>query len=111
MTEQLLIYQKFYDFILAFYPIINHIPKSHRLVMGKHLEELCIILLMLIIKANKERGNNRVSLQTKISDNLDILRILVRLSKDLKFMSIKQYALHIEKLNEIGKMVYCWMKH
>ena len=108
MTEQLLIYQKFYDFILAFYPVINHIPKSHRLVMGRHLEELCLLLLTLIIKANRERGNNRTILQTQISDELDVLRILVRLSKDLKFMSIKQYTLIAERLNEVGKMVYSW---
>jgi hypothetical protein len=95
--------------VIAFYPIINHIPKSHRLILGKHLEELCIVLLMLIIKANKERGSNRINLQTEISDDLDKLRILVRLSKDLKFISIKQYTLQIKKLNEIGKMVYSWM--
>jgi len=108
MTEQLLIYQKFYDFVLAFYPIINHIPKGHRLVMGRHLEELCLALLMLIIKANKERGNNRENLQCEISTDLDTLRILVRLSKDLRFMSIKQYTFFADKLNEVGKMVYCW---
>lgn len=110
MAEQLILFQKLYDLIIIMYPIINHIPKSHRMILGRHLEDNCIVLLLLVIKANKTRDVNRKVLQDEISDKLDSLRILVRLTKDLKFLSINQYALLAEKLNEIGKMVYCWSK-
>jgi len=110
MAEQLILFQKLYDLIIIMYPIINHIPKSHRMILGRHLEDNCIVLLLLVIKANKTRDVNRKVLQDEISDKLDSLRILVRLTKDLKFLSINQYALLAEKLNEIGKMVYCWNK-
>jgi len=51
--EKLVIFQKIYDFLLWLYPLINRIPKSHRLVLGKHLEELGLSLLLLSIQANK----------------------------------------------------------
>lgn len=108
MTEQLILFQKLYELVIIIYPIINRIPKSHRMVLGRYLEDNCIVLLLLVIKANKTRDINRKVLQDEISDKLDSLRILVRLTKDLKFLSINQYALLAEKLNEIGKMVYCW---
>jgi hypothetical protein len=85
-------------------------PKSHRPVLGRQIEEHCIFLLMLVVKANKKRGKERKNLQQNISDYLDCLRILVRMSKDLRFISIKQYSLAAEKLNEIGKMLNGWMK-
>ena len=110
MQEKLLIFQRTYDFLLLLYPVINRIPKSHRLVLGRNLEEIGISLLLFIIKANKVRGRPRTELQLTISDNLDSLRILIRLTKDLKFMSIKQYTLAAEKMNEIGRMLYSWMK-
>jgi len=110
MQEKLLIFQRTYDFLLLLYPVINRIPKSHRLVLGRNLEEIGISLLVFIIKANKVRGRPRTELQLTISDNLDSLRILIRLTKDLKFMSIKQYTLAAEKMNEIGRMLYSWMK-
>ena len=110
MCEKLLIFQKTYDFIRWLYPIINRIPKSHRLVLGRHLEELAISLLLLVIKANKARGQSRLSLQLQVSDELDCLRILVRLTKDLRFMSVKQYTTGAEKINEIGRMLNAWMK-
>ena len=110
MSGQLIIYQKFYDLVVWLYPVINRIPKSHRLILGKHLEELCISLLLLIIKANKARSHARIELQSTISDELDCLRILIRLTKDLRFMSVKQYTLAAEKVNEIGRMLASWMK-
>jgi hypothetical protein len=110
MTEQLILFQKLYDLVIAMYPVINHIPKSHRMVLGRHLEDSCIVLLLLVVKANKTKDANRKLLQDKISDDLDSLRIMVRLIKDLRFLSIKQYANLVERLNEIGKMVYCWSR-
>ena len=47
----------------------------------------------------------------KISVELDKLRILIRLSKDLKFISIRQYGFGAEKINEIGKMLGGWIKN
>jgi hypothetical protein len=110
MEEKFVLYQKTYDFLLWLYPIINRIPKSHRLVLGRHLEELGISLLLLVIKANTARGQSRLSLQLQVSDELDCLRILVRLTKDLRFMSVKQYTTGAEKVNEIGRMLNAWMK-
>jgi len=110
MEEKFVLYQKTYDFLLWLYPIINRIPKSHRLVLGRHLEELGISLLLLVIKANKARGQSRLSLQLQVSDELDCLRILVRLTKDLRFMSVKQYTTGAKKVNEIGRMLNAWMK-
>lgn len=110
MAEQLIVYQKFYDLVVWLFPVINKIPKSHRLVLGKHLEELCIVILLLLIKANRSKGQTRAVLQTDISDELDCLRILIRLNKDLRFMSIKQYALAAEKLNEIGRIMSGWVQ-
>jgi len=110
MCEKLLIFQKTYDFLLWLYPIINRIPKSHRLVLGRHLEELAISLLIFVVKANKARGQIRTKMQLRISDDLDSIRILIRLTKDLRLMSIKQYTIGAEKINEIGRMLSAWMK-
>lgn len=109
-ADNLIIFQKTYNLIKEIYPIINNFPKSHRQVLGKYIEEICIQVLLLIIKANKSRDIQRLRLQENISNQLDSLRILIRLSKDLKFMSIGQYTVMAEQLNEISKMIYCWSK-
>lgn len=107
--EKFILHQKTYDFVLWLYPIINRLPKNHRQILGKELEKESLQLLINLIKANNTRGHERTVFQKISSDKLDLLRILLRLSKDLRLMSVKQYVLSTEKLNEIGRMLNCWM--
>jgi len=99
-----------YDLVKDTYPVIDRFPKAHKQVLGKEIEETCLKILTNIIKANKSRTNERFELQICISDELDCLRILIRLSKDLKYISIKQYLSVSERLNEIAKLLYSWSK-
>jgi len=110
MAEELLIFKKFYSFVLLIYPVINRIPKSHRLVLGREIELVSLVILTSIIRANKTQCLIRKNIQGKISQNIDTLRILLRLTKDLKFMSVGQYSMLVEKLNEIAKMLYSWSR-
>jgi len=41
---------------------------------------------------------------------LDYLRIMLRLSKDTRQISIKQYLVSVELLNEIGRMLTAWIE-
>lgn len=107
--ETFVLHQKTYDFILYLYPLINRLPKNHRAILGKRLEELALSLLLSLMKANKARGEERKRLQLEVSDNLDYVRIIMRLAKDARLISVKQYTLCAEKLNEIGRMLSSWM--
>ncbi len=107
-VEKLILFQKTYDFLIWLYFLVQHLPKRHKPVLGKHLEESGISLLLLIINANKATGRRRQTLQKEISDKLVELRILIRLTKDLRFVSIQQYVFAAEKLNEIGKILFGW---
>ncbi len=106
MLQDLIIYQKTYDFLLWLYPVVNKFPKSQRFVLGQRIENKTLDLIESIVVANMERDKfvvlNRAMVQ------LDELRILFRLSKDLHFVNIKQYGVFAEKTNEIGKLLAGW---
>ena len=110
MHDKFILHKKTYELLIWIYPIINRIPKSHRLVLGREIEQVSLNLLLTIIKANKARSKERQQLQLEYSEYLDTLRILCRLTKDLKMMSIKQYSLTAERINELGRMLSGWMK-
>jgi hypothetical protein len=107
--DKLIIFQKTYDFIIWLYPIINCLPKNHRLILGRKIEELALTLLLSITKANKKYGEERKYFQTEASNAIDYLQIVLRLTKDIHLMSVKQYALGAKKLNEIGRMLTSWI--
>ncbi len=108
MFQNLAIFEKTYELILWLYPTVNKFPKSQRFVLGQHIENAILKILQEIIQTNQEI--NKVIYLKQISVDLDKLRILIRLSKDLKFISVKQYQFAAEKVNEIGKMLGGWIK-
>lgn len=110
MENKLILFQKIYDLVLWLFPLINRIPKFHKTVLGRQIEELGLSMLLLVLSANRARGTKRKKLQLTLSDELDKLRILLRLTKDLRFMSIKQYTYGARAVNEIGKILYGWTK-
>jgi len=108
MFQDLSIFEKSYELILWIYPTVNKFPKYQRFILGQHIENTILKILEGVIEANQER--NKFLYLKKISVNLDKLRILIRLSKDFKFISIRQYEFGARKINEIGKMLGGWIK-
>jgi len=108
MLQNLSIFEKTYELILWLYPTVNKFPKSQRFVLGQQIENTVLEILKGIIQANSER--NKIPYLKQTSIELDKLRIVIRLTKDLKFISIRQYQFAAEKINEIGKMLGGWIK-
>ncbi len=107
MLDDLAIYQKTYDFMLWLHPVVNKFPKSQRFVLGQRIENKTIDLIHAFIAANAAR--EKYSLLAVASTDLDELRVFIRLAKDLRFVSIRQYGLAAERMNEIGRMLAGWM--
>jgi len=106
MLDDLIIYQKAYDFALWLHPVVNRFPKNQRFVLGQRIENKILDIIHSMIVANAMRDKSETLQQASVE--LDELRILIRLSKDLHFVNIKQYGTAAEKMNEMGKLLYGW---
>ncbi len=111
MIENLHTFQKTYDFVVWLYHLLNKLPRNHRPLLGHQIYTLALVILVSVIEANTERDIDvRRVIQHKISRDLDTLRILIRLTKDVRLMSVKQYTFAVEKMNEIGRLLQGWMR-
>lgn len=108
MIDQLIIFQKIYDLLLYMYPTVNKFPKSQRFVLSQHILNTLLEILKLTIIANAKK--DRKEEQNLISVHLDIFRVLIRLSRDINFLSIGQYEYIMRQMNEIGKLLHGWKK-
>ena len=107
MLDDLAIYQKTYDFMLWLHPVVNKFPQSQRFVLGQRIENKMLDAIHSMIVANALRDKSAALRQ--VSVELDELRILIRLSKDLHFMNVKQYGVAAERMNEVGRLLSGWM--
>lgn len=109
MIEKLKVLQKVYDFLLWLQPTIQRFAKVYKYSLGQELEKETIALLKQIIKANLERGSKREKIE-KCFVHYEVVKILIRLSKDYKLLSLKQYGFACRELVEIGNLLGGWYK-
>lgn len=108
MIEDMKIFHKTYEFIKWLYTVLNKFPKSEKYTMGQKIESTALAFLESIIESNNG-FDKKHSLQKAIVE-LDKLRILFRMSKDLQFISFNQYEFGSKSVDEIGKMLGGWYK-
>ena len=97
-----------YDLTLWLLNCISKFPRSHRFVLGDRIETVALEVLELLIEAAYTR--NKVALLKRAGIQLEKLRYLIRMSKDLRFLSVRQYAHVSEQIDEVGRMVGGWLR-
>jgi len=104
------IFHKVYDLYKLFHSYHNRIPKSERYTLWQKCETTSLVLLEVLIETNRKKGDERVESLSIMSDKLDLLKVLVRLSKETRAIDSKQYIEIQAILQEIGKMIGGWIK-
>lgn len=108
MIDQLIIFQKLYDLYLYTHRMVARFPKAQRFLLSNALLKTNMEMIRLTVIANSKP--DRRAEQKKISVNLDLFRVYVRVAKDVGFLSIKKYGVVAEKINEIGRLLNAWMR-
>jgi len=109
MLYELKIFQKTYDFLLWVKPTVQRFAKVHKYSLGIQLENETIELLKQIVRANFKREDKKEFIE-ECFIHYELIKILIRLSKDYKLLSIKQYEFAAKELEEIGKLLGGWYK-
>ena len=97
-----LLFQKTYDLVKWVYPTINRFPRKQRLVLSQRIELTTVRILELVTDLSyRDTETNR----RKIIYEIHKLQILLRLCKDLSYLSFKKYEHASSLLNELSGMV------
>jgi len=83
-------------------------PKDLRYSLAVHVNDLAFRLFDGMLAATATRDRER--LVRSLSVTLDTLRYYVRLSMDMKVISVKQYEYAAEAMNEMGRLIGGWLR-
>lgn len=108
MPELPPIVTKAYDFALWLLPRVQDFPRSSRFILGDRLIATMLDVLEGFVEASHRRDKRAVL--EDVSAKLDRLRLLIRLSKDLKLVNLKRYEYAAGVLTELGAMLGGWLK-
>jgi hypothetical protein len=99
---------KAYDLACWLLPRVNDFPRSYRFILGDRVITVTLDLVEGLIDASHLR-EKRATLEV-VSMQLNRLRFLIRLSKDLKLLTASRYEYAARAMNEIGAMLGGWLK-
>lgn len=111
MKPDFIIYTRMLEALLWIFQKVNTFPKKQRFVLGQQIENSTLNCLRLITEANnaKDVGKTLMKLDG-LNTELEVLRGLLRIGFELKFMNAKSLGYITKKIDEIGKMVGGWIK-
>jgi hypothetical protein len=105
----MLIIKKGYDFSKWLLHHTGKFPKSHRFSLAVKLENGILDFVELLTVANMRR--DKIPLLKRADEALSRLRVLFRLSYEMRFVNLKSYEFGSQQISELGKLLGGWMKN
>jgi len=99
-----------YNFVLWLLPQAIKFPRQYRFTLAERVQRHTLDFQETIIAAGLKRGTSRAEHLQKADALLAQLRHTVRLCKDLKLITLRQYEFAAEHLAEIGRLLGGWLK-
>jgi four helix bundle protein len=104
------IFTKLYDFYKNLSQILVLFPKAKRYTLGEKIDNLTLEILESSIAAGISLREKKLPHLEKAIISLDLLKILLRLAKDIQCLDNKKYLQLQESLQEIGRMLGGWKR-
>jgi hypothetical protein len=104
------IFTKTFDFVSWLLQATNHFPRSQRFVVTKRLLDAALDFQELLVDANAQRGKARLGLLDRADAELDKVRLYLRMSFQLEWLSQGQYRHAAQYVAEMGKLLGSWKK-
>jgi len=108
LHKDLPIYKAAYDLFGVAVEITKNFPRDFKRLMGDKVREECVEIIVLIFKANV--AAQKILYIDLLLERLQVIELILRLSRDKRFISTKQYAGVIEITESIGKQASRWKK-
>ncbi|TRZ49984.1 MAG: diversity-generating retroelement protein Avd [Dehalococcoidia bacterium] len=100
--------ERHYQLILWMLPKMAKFPKDQRFLLADRIEKLLLDILELLIEAVYSK--TKKDILVKVNLKLDFLRFMMRIAKDMKYVSLKGYDFFCQSVLEVGRMVGGWCK-
>ena len=100
--------EKHYKLILWMLPKMANFPKDQKFLLADRIERILLDILEMLIEANYSKQKREILIRVNLK--LDVLRFMMRIAKDMKYVSLNGYDFFCQSAIEIGKMVGGWLK-
>lgn len=99
------------DNLVWIFKKVNTFPQKQRFVLGQQIENSALNCMRLIVEANDSDSPDFVLDRLKrLNIEIDVLRDLLRIAYEVKFIATKSLGYIVSQIDEVGKMCGSWIK-
>ena len=111
LFSELPVYKLGYDLLIAIYERTKLFTREHKYTLGEKLKNETLELLINIYKANKSKQATRLQYIDSARQNIEVVRLLLRVTKDLKIIGIKGHVALSVQVEELSEQLTSWQKY
>jgi hypothetical protein len=102
------LYKASYDLVLEVFKLVKDFNRDYKYTIGESLTKKTIELVMLIYRANT--SINKLEIIITAREKLEVIRLMVRLTKDLHQINTRKLVLVNLKIENVSKQLTGWHK-
>ena len=106
--DELPIFVKWMEFLEWLLPATAKFPRQVRLTFSQRIEDLALDVAEDLVEARY--SSDKLELLRRVNLKLEKLRVLLRLSHKLQYLSHNGYEHAARSINEAGSMLGAWIK-
>jgi len=105
------VYKVAYDLLIEVFKRTGLFSREYKHTIGERLKNEALELTINIYKANKSQKQNRLKRIAEARENVETIRLLVRLTKDLQVIGNKPFVFLNSKIEEVSVQLVGWQKY
>ncbi len=109
LYDNLPVYKAAYDLFQDITMLRSKMKREYKFTLGERLLNETVELIINIYKAN--RSKEKIKYIADAQEHTEIIRLLLRLLKDLKEISLKRFIALNQKIEMVSKQLAGWMKY
>lgn len=106
LYQHLPIFKTSYDLLLLLFQLTKKFPREFKYTIGEELKKLCLSLVVGIYDANS--STDKLLVIKDLRRKLEMIKILMRIVKDLHIISLPQSAQSMLFIDSLSKQLVWW---
>lgn len=105
--------EQHYDFCKWILPKISRFPKDQRYILGRKIEDHCLLILELLVEASlmpRSASGEKQRKLMEINAKLEQVRFFLRLAHDIRMLNDRSYHFAVNVLMINGSSLGSWIK-
>lgn len=102
------VYKVSYDFLVDIFKYTKNFNQEYKYTIGESIKKETIEMITNIYRANS--SPSKWDLIQSARENLEVIRLYLRLIKDLKQINLEKFINLNERIESVSKQLFAWQK-